>query len=82
MISSFIITTRVRNRHYLYVNFRRDFQSSHAGDYAKAEAGYLSPDGKSKLRAVRGIEIGNIFKLGTKFTESMKCTYLDEEGKN
>ena len=67
--------------HYKSVNFSRDFQTSHCGDFAKAEAGYLSPDGKSTLRAVRGIEIGNIFKLGTKFSESMKCTYLDEEGK-
>ncbi len=68
--------------HYRNVNFRRDFQTPHAGDFAKAQAGYLAPDGKSVLRAVRGIEIGNIFKLGTKFTESMKCTYLDEEGKH
>ena len=46
-----------------------------------AQAGYLAPDGKSRLRAVRGIEIGNIFKLGTKFSQSMGCTYLDEAGK-
>jgi prolyl-tRNA synthetase len=64
------------------VNFRRDFQTPHAGDFAKAQAGYLAPDGKSRLRAVRGIEIGNIFKLGTKFTESMHCQYLDEAGKH
>jgi prolyl-tRNA synthetase len=67
--------------HFKNVNFQRDFQTPHCGDFAKAQAGYLSPDGKSTLRAVRGIEIGNIFKLGTKFSESMKCTYLDEEGK-
>lgn len=67
--------------HLKNVNFGRDFQSAHVGDFAKAQAGYLSPDGRSELRAVRGIEIGNIFKLGTKFTESMSCTYLDEEGK-
>ncbi len=67
--------------HYQHVNFRRDFQTPHCGDFAKAQEGYLSPDGKSVLRAVRGIEIGNIFKLGAKFTQSMGCTYLDEEGK-
>ena len=67
--------------HYKHVNFRRDFRTPHCGDFAKAQEGYLSPDGKSVLRAVRGIEIGNIFKLGTKFTQSMGCTYLDEEGK-
>jgi prolyl-tRNA synthetase len=63
------------------VNFRRDVKTAHAGDFAKAQAGYLAPDGKSVLRAVRGIEIGNNFKLGSKFTQSMGCTYLDEGGK-
>lgn len=67
--------------HLKHVNFRRDFHTPHCGDFAKAQAGYLAPDGKSTLRAVRGIEIGNIFKLGSKFTESMGCTYLDEDGK-
>ncbi len=68
--------------HLKHVNFRRDFNTPHCGDFAKAQAGYLSPDGKSTLRAVRGIEIGNIFKLGTKFSESMGCNYLDESGKH
>ncbi len=68
--------------HYLNVNFHRDFLTIHCADFAVAQAGYLAPDGKSQLRAVRGIEIGNIFKLGTKFSESMKCTYLDDAGKH
>lgn len=73
--------------HLKNVNFGRDFSvpAEHVGDFAKAESGHLAPDGKSRppsrLRAVRGIEIGNIFKLGTKFTESMNCQYLDEAGK-
>jgi prolyl-tRNA synthetase len=67
--------------HLKNVNAGRDFTPTHVGDYAKAQAGYLAPDGKSKLRAVRGIEIGNIFKLGTKFSQSMGCSYLDEAGK-
>lgn len=68
--------------HFKHVNFRRDFNTPHTGDFAKAQAGYLAPDGKSRLRAVRGIEIGNIFKLGTKFSQSMGCAYLDESGKH
>jgi len=67
--------------HLKHVNFRRDFNTPHTGDFAKAQEGYLAPDGKSRLRAVRGIEIGNIFKLGTKFSQSMGCAYLDESGK-
>jgi prolyl-tRNA synthetase len=68
--------------HLKNVNFGRDFTTTHTGDFAKAEAGHMAPGGKSRLRAVRGIEIGNIFKLGTKFTDSMKCAYLDEAGKH
>jgi prolyl-tRNA synthetase len=67
--------------HFKNVNFRRDFQTPHAGDFAKAQAGHLAPGGASTLRAVRGIEIGNIFKLGVKYTQSMGCNYLDEAGK-
>ncbi len=67
--------------HFRHVNFRRDFTTSHCGDFAKAMSGHKSPDGKTELHAVRGIEIGNIFKLGNKFTESMGCNYLDESGK-
>jgi prolyl-tRNA synthetase len=66
--------------HLRHVNFRRDFQSPHCGDFAKASTGHRSPEGHD-LHAVRGIEIGNIFKLGSKFSESMGCTYLDEAGK-
>jgi prolyl-tRNA synthetase len=70
--------------HFLNVNFGRDFSvpPDRVGDFAKADAGFMAPDGKSRLKAVRGIEIGNIFKLGTKFTESMSCQYLDEAGKH
>jgi prolyl-tRNA synthetase len=68
--------------HFRNVNFRRDFQTPHCGDFAKAVGGHKSPDGKSELHAVRGIEIGNIFKLGTKFTESMSCAYLAESGEH
>jgi prolyl-tRNA synthetase len=67
--------------HLRHVNFRRDFHTPNCGDFAKAMSGHKSPDGKAELHAVRGIEIGNIFKLGSKFTESMNCTYLDEAGK-
>ncbi len=68
--------------HARHVNFRRDFQTPHCGDFAKAVGGHKSPDGKTELHAVRGIEIGNIFKLGTKFTESMNCAYLTESGEH
>ncbi len=67
--------------HLRNVNYDRDFKTQHIGDFAKAMSGHKSPDGKTVLHAVRGIEIGNIFKLGTKFSESMDCSFLDEAGK-
>jgi prolyl-tRNA synthetase len=41
-----------------------------------------SPDGKGALEIVRGIEVGHIFQLRTKYSESMKATFLDEQGKS
>jgi prolyl-tRNA synthetase len=62
------------------VNFPRDFQSSHVGDFAKADNGHKSIGSSSRLKLVKGIEIGNIFKLGTKFSSSMKAEFLDHKG--
>ncbi|HEX2613755.1 MAG TPA: proline--tRNA ligase [Fibrobacteria bacterium] len=80
--NNFVGGANEEDHHLVNVNFGRDFTSENVGDFAKAESGHLAPDGKSRLKAVRGIEIGNIFKLGTKFTESMNCAYLDEAGKH
>lgn len=82
--NNFVGGANEEDQHLVNVNYGRDFtvDAAHIGDFAKAEAGHMAPDGKSRLRAVRGIEIGNIFKLGTKFTESMNCAYLDEAGKH
>ena len=82
--NNFVGGANEEDQHLINVNPGRDFtvDAKHIGDFAKAEAGHMAPDGKSRLRAVRGIEIGNIFKLGTKFTESMNCAYLDEAGKH
>lgn len=68
--------------HIKNVCFGRDFTSKHVGDYAKAEGGHKSITGNSRLRAVRGVEIGNIFKLGEKFSKSMKANFLDEKGES
>ena len=70
------------NYHYLNVNFNRDFNSKQVGDFAVAEQGHISVQTKSLLKVKKGIEIGNIFKLGTKFSDSMKAHFLDEKGKS
>lgn len=65
--------------HLRNCNLGRDFQATVVGDFAQADTGCLCPHCASELEATRGIEIGNIFKLGTKFSESMGALFLDAD---
>ncbi len=67
--------------HFTNANYQRDITSGTRGDFAMARAGHKSLKSDSRLREVRGIEIGNIFKLGTKFSSSMKAHFLNKSGK-
>jgi prolyl-tRNA synthetase len=67
--------------HYKSFNLERDLPGTETVDIALVEEGDGSPDGKGKLVFSRGIEVGNIFQLGIRYTESMNMTYLDENGK-
>ena len=67
--------------HYVHFNMERDFGEVEYHDFAKAYAGGICPCcGKHTLEVSRGIEVGNIFQLGTKYTESMKMQYVDSDG--
>ncbi|MDD8019178.1 MAG: proline--tRNA ligase, partial [Bacteroidota bacterium] len=66
--------------HLLNLDLKRDAKIEAYHDFRTVEKGELSPDGKGKLRIVKGIEVGHIFKLGTKYSESMKANFLDEHG--
>lgn len=66
--------------HLLNTNLKRDYQADLVTDITKARAGDRSPDGAGLLREVRGVEVGNIFKLGTRYSDSLGCTYLDQNG--
>lgn len=68
--------------HLKNVNYGRDFTTPFVADIAAAGAGDLCPDCGSVLRAERGVEVGNIFKLGTWYSEKLGCTYQDEKGEN
>jgi len=68
--------------HFLNSNINRDYKVDHIGDFAQADTGSACPKCGEELEATRGIEIGNIFKLGTKFSESMGANFLDENGKS
>jgi prolyl-tRNA synthetase len=66
--------------HLRNVNIDRDFKADILGDIAEAKKGYLSPDGKGKLIAKRGIEVGHVFKLGNVYSSKMGAEYTDEDG--
>lgn len=68
--------------HYLNTNVNRDYKPEIVADIALAQDGDTAPDGKGTLNAVRGVEVGNIFKLGTRYTDSMNATYTDQDGNN
>ncbi|MBF0432723.1 MAG: proline--tRNA ligase [Fibrobacteria bacterium] len=80
--SNFVAGANEKGFHIKNVNFNRDFNSSDIGDFALAESGHKCKGSEVLLKAVKGIEIGNIFKLGTKFSTSMKAEFLDEKGKS
>lgn len=67
--------------HYINVNPQRDYQVDHYGDFRVAEEGDPCPCCGAPLQVQRGIEVGHIFKLGTKYSEAMGATILDEHGK-
>lgn len=66
--------------HFLNVNFGRDYKAHIVTDITAAQDGDGCPDCTGSLRSVRGVEVGNIFKLGTRYTESMGCYFLDRDG--
>ncbi len=66
--------------HLLNTNFPRDYTANIVSDIAAAEAGHNCPECGHPLRTVRGVEVGNIFKLGTRYSDSLGCTFLDKYG--
>jgi prolyl-tRNA synthetase len=66
--------------HFVNVNFPRDFSVSVLTDIALAHAGDACPSCNSPLETARGIELGHLFKLGTRYSEAVGATYLDQEG--
>ncbi len=66
--------------HMLNVNYGRDYQADIIADIAVAEDGHACPDCGAAMHSSKGVEVGNIFKLGTRYSESMGCTFLDKDG--
>ncbi len=70
------------NWHYKHVNYGRDYEADIVADIVAAADGYACPVCGGALKSVRGVEVGNIFKLGTRFSAAMGATYLDEKGES
>ncbi|MCG8395202.1 proline--tRNA ligase [Bacillus atrophaeus] len=68
--------------HYKNVNVGRDAAIKKYADLRFIQEGDPSPDGKGTIRFAEGIEVGQVFKLGTRYSEAMNATYLDENGRS
>ncbi|MEZ2352852.1 proline--tRNA ligase [Caballeronia sp. RCC_10] len=80
-MSDFVVGTNEVDFHTTGVNWGRDLPEPEVADIRNVVAGDPSPDGKGTLEICRGIEVGHVFQLGTKYSDSMGATYLDENGK-
>lgn len=81
LMSDFVCGANAEGFHYIGVNWGRDLPEPVVADLRNVVAGDPSPDGKGVLDVQRGIEVGHVFQLGTRYSEDMKATYLDENGK-
>jgi len=80
-MADFVIGANEDEHHYTGANLGRDFPEPEVADLRNVVAGDPSPDGKGTLEICRGIEVGHIFQLRTKYSEAMHCTFLDAEGR-
>jgi prolyl-tRNA synthetase len=69
------------DKHLLNVNYGRDWEADIVADIAIAKEGYACPNCRTPMDMKRGIEMGQVFKLGTRYSEMMGATFLDAEGK-
>jgi prolyl-tRNA synthetase len=81
LMSDFASGANIDDKHYFGVNWERDLPLPMVADLRNVLAGDPSPDGKGTLEIKRGIEVGHIFQLGTKYSEALNCQVLGENGK-
>ncbi len=77
--ANFAVGANVKGKHYRNANYPRDFSVDEVVDIATAQEGHGAPGGGT-LRAVRGIEVGHVFKLGTFYSEALGADFTDERG--
>lgn len=81
VLSDFVAGANEADKHAVGVNWERDAQITEVFDLRNVVEGDPSPDGKGTLQIKRGIEVGHIFQLGTKYSEALGCKVLGEDGK-
>src|SRR5690554_6119339 len=79
-LRNFTVGANETDYHYINVN-HHDFERTHLADISNVKEGDPNPDGKGVLKFSKGIEVGNTFKLGTKYAQAMDLEYLDSENK-
>ena len=81
LLKNFIVGACETDYHFKNVNVGRDFTPDVVKDIKNVKSGDLCPKCGKPLGMARGVEVGHIFKLGTKYSDSLGCVYLDKEGK-
>ncbi|MGE4802830.1 proline--tRNA ligase [Yersinia hibernica] len=82
VMSDFGAGANIDGKHYFGINWERDLPLPQVADLRNVVEGDISPDGNGTLQIKRGIEVGHIFQLGTKYSEAMKATVQGEDGRN
>ena len=82
VMSDFVAGANEDGKHYFNINWERDVALPQVADLRNVVEGDPSPDGKGTLTIKRGIEVGHIFQLGTKYSEALGAKVLDENGKS
>lgn len=80
-MSDFVVGANEADYHIAGVNWGRYLPEPEVSDLRNVQKGDPSPDGKGELDICRGIEVGHVFQLGTKYSEAMGATFIDEAGK-
>ena len=78
--NNLVIGANKKDHHYINANYGRDFEGEIAEDLILAKEGDQAYDGSGAYKAARGIEVGNIFQLGTKYSETIGANFLDQNG--
>ena len=80
-MDNLVVGANLDEYHYINANYGRDFEGEVVDDLLLVAEGDKVPGTDEEYKFARGIEVGNIFKLGTKYSEALNATYLDENGK-